>query len=242
MAVSYTAESRSTSAGSHASGQHRQPSSEYLSSLNKKLPEYEYPVPVIVRNTFIDTQVGRPVSLEEFFEERRIRSCPGAAPPEQNAPISDAVFPEYDVPTHAMNTPEPPPLQRAITTGAQAFMARFAEATGFWTTPEYDSSLYNAEAFDATGAQQMPRVLMLSEALPDPGLAQLGSYEMPTVGSAGHQVGNCKPCAFLYTKGCDNGAQCPFCHLCAPDEKRRRQKEKQAAFREMRRQRRQIRL
>merc|ERR1711924_90366 len=47
------------------------------------LPEYEYPVPVIIRNTFLDTRDGRSVSLEEFFEERRIHSCP-VAPPEQD--------------------------------------------------------------------------------------------------------------------------------------------------------------
>jgi len=87
--------------------------------------------------------------------------------------------------------------------------------------------------------QQMPMRLMLSEALPE---AQFGSVDLPTVGSLGHHVGTCKPCAFLHTKGCCNGAQCPFCHLCAPDEKRKRQKQKQAAFRELHRQRRQVRL
>ena len=45
---------------------------------------------------------------------------------------------------------------------------------------------------------------------------------------AGHFNGDCKPCAFLYTRGCENGSHCSFCHLCPPDEKRKRQKEKQA--------------
>jgi len=188
-----------------------------MSSLNSGLPEYEYPVPVVVRNTFIETQVGRPESLDEFFQERRIVSCPGP----QREDFDQDIVP---------SEPQPLALQRAITTGAQAFMTRVATAAGSWMGPE------NA---DINSSQQMPRVLMLSEALPEP---ELGQQEIPTVGSAGHYIGTCKPCAFLYTKGCENGAQCPFCHLCPPDEKRRRQKDKQAAFREVRRQRRQVRL
>jgi len=47
-----------------------------------------------------------------------------------------------------------------------------------------------------------------------------------TLGSVGHETGNCKPCAFVYTKGCQSGAQCAFCHLCPPGEKDRRKKVK----------------
>lgn len=43
-----------------------------------------------------------------------------------------------------------------------------------------------------------------------------------SVGSAGHEQGLCKPCAFFHTKGCSNGAACTHCHLCLPGEKRRR--------------------
>merc|ERR1719409_750865 len=112
-------------------------------------------------------------------------------------------------------------------------MNKFAEATGFWTVREHEL----AEAYHMS--QQMPQVLMLSEALAAP---SLGSPQFPTVGSVGHFNNTCKPCAFFHTKGCGNGVECPFCHLCPADEKRRRQKEKQAAFREMRRQRRQVRV
>jgi len=37
-------------------------------------------------------------------------------------------------------------------------------------------------------------------------------------------MGGCKPCAFAHTKGCENGVNCKFCHLCAPGEKKRRQR------------------
>jgi len=54
---------------------------------------------------------------------------------------------------------------------------------------------------------------------------------VPTVGSAGHQFRLCKPCAFVNTKGCKDGASCKFCHLCGPGEKKRRKKEKSAFWR-----------
>jgi len=60
---------------------------------------------------------------------------------------------------------------------------------------------------------------------PPPGPA-LGSAELPSIGSATHSKGSCRPCAFLHTKGCENGLACTFCHLCEPGERKRRQKEK----------------
>merc|ERR1719330_38502 len=51
-------------------------------------------------------------------------------------------------------------------------------------------------------------------------------------GSALHDIGKCKPCAFLHRPiGCANGALCVFCHLCAPGEKKRRQRSKLEAVR-----------
>jgi hypothetical protein len=48
----------------------------------------------------------------------------------------------------------------------------------------------------------------------------------PSVGSAGHYSGQCKPCVHFHKKGCRNGTQCPFCHLCDADEVKRRQSRK----------------
>lgn len=59
-----------------------------------------------------------------------------------------------------------------------------------------------------------------------------GSDELPSLGSAGHALGECKPCAFLHTKGCSSGAMCKFCHLCDTGEKKRRQKERNHTFRQ----------
>jgi hypothetical protein len=52
------------------------------------------------------------------------------------------------------------------------------------------------------------------------GEPEIGSPEMPTIGSIGHARASCKPCAFVYTKGCVSGARCRFCHLCGPDARK----------------------
>ena len=62
------------------------------------------------------------------------------------------------------------------------------------------------------------------------------SGDLPSLGSASHGTGLCKPCAFHHTKGCQCGVNCTFCHLCLPGEKKRRQKEKQAVARAARHQ------
>jgi len=62
--------------------------------------------------------------------------------------------------------------------------------------------------------------------------------DIPNKGSEEHYVGNCKPCAFINTKGCENGTECEFCHICEPGEKKKRKKEKlqaRSAFRQLRR-------
>jgi hypothetical protein len=50
--------------------------------------------------------------------------------------------------------------------------------------------------------------------------------DFPSEGSAAHRFGMCKPCAFFHTRGCSNGRDCVFCHLCDEKEMTRRKKEK----------------
>lgn len=48
-----------------------------------------------------------------------------------------------------------------------------------------------------------------------------------SVGSAHHELGKCKPCAFIHRPvGCTDGVACTFCHRCEPGERKRRQKQK----------------
>jgi len=70
--------------------------------------------------------------------------------------------------------------------------------------------------------------LDLDKALPE---ENQGSPECPSIGSAGHHLGICKPCDFMYRTDCRAGFSCQFCHLCPPGETRRRKKQKQAARR-----------
>lgn len=55
--------------------------------------------------------------------------------------------------------------------------------------------------------------------------------EVPNVGSGQHHLGMCKPCAFVNLKGCRDGTECQFCHLCQCGEKKRRKKERASMMR-----------
>jgi len=68
---------------------------------------------------------------------------------------------------------------------------------------------------------------------PPPAGPALGTAELPSVGSGAHASGCCKPCAFLHSKGCENGLACKFCHLCGPDVRKRRRQEKHHERREL---------
>jgi len=55
--------------------------------------------------------------------------------------------------------------------------------------------------------------------------------EFPSLGSSCHHLGTCKPCGFFHRAGCAKGAECQYCHLCGPDEKKKRQREKREMLR-----------
>jgi hypothetical protein len=56
------------------------------------------------------------------------------------------------------------------------------------------------------------------------GAVEAGVSGLPSMGSAGHHMGLCKPCDFLHrsSEGCKAGQSCKFCHLCGADEMKRR--------------------
>jgi hypothetical protein len=62
-------------------------------------------------------------------------------------------------------------------------------------------------------------------------------HGLPSVGSAGHHLGLCKPCDFLHrsSDGCTAGESCRFCHICGPDENKRRKAEKKRVLQNERR-------
>jgi len=197
-----------------------------------------------VRNTFIDTPLDRMHSIDGYLQERRVQSCPVENPPTLDEEEPDAV------PSAAHQ------LRRSLTTSAAAMATVASETaamvTGWWqSSTGSEDAAYLEETFEVVQSPQAPAhpssiaaappVLLLSqmiEAPPSMDLSQipLGSPDMPTMGSAGHWIGDCKPCAFYHKRGCTNGVECNFCHLCDSSEKKRRQKEKVQQLKEMRRQ------
>ncbi|CAE7226560.1 unnamed protein product [Symbiodinium natans] len=92
----------------------------------------------------------------------------------------------------------------------------------------YDAShgpfSHGREELTELGARGLPAHL------PSGGNPMHSSTGLPSIGSASHYTGECRPCAFLHAKGCVNGTSCSFCHLCDKGEKKRRQKAKKAMF------------
>lgn len=183
------------------------------------LPEIEYPPPFVLRNTLLGTTNPEHIASEAIFmTECQAKSRPAIAmglPPGLSG-VSHGDFGSFtsewsqDADTaaftpHPVLAYEPPPQPPAA--------------------PYVVPPRRVAPAMDAP---MCPPQLGMSEVLPDP---MLGTFDMPTVGSAWHRLGTCKPCAFLHTKGCGNGVECEFCHLCAPGEKKRRKKARQAVAR-----------
>jgi len=75
-------------------------------------------------------------------------------------------------------------------------------------------------------------VIRLAETLPPP---ELGSPLAPSMGSLLHHKGECRPCTFFHTRGCQNMENCEFCHLCGPGEKKKRLRAEKSAKKELQR-------
>jgi hypothetical protein len=67
--------------------------------------------------------------------------------------------------------------------------------------------------------------------------------ELPTqadlnasTGSTYHGTGQCRPCVFFHKVGCRHGVICPFCHLCKPEERKKRRWQKLHEQQRLRRQ------
>merc|ERR1719333_1860193 len=58
---------------------------------------------------------------------------------------------------------------------------------------------------------------MQTQVIPPPPLqeavvgADLECLDLPSLGSADHVLGTCRPCAFYHSKGCSNGERCIYC-------------------------------
>lgn len=76
----------------------------------------------------------------------------------------------------------------------------------------------------------MPSMSPMSPSLYSMLMPPVGS--LPSMGSAVHGSGKCKPCAWFWKqRGCLNGQECGHCHICPDGEIKSRRLEKVAAMR-----------
>jgi hypothetical protein len=185
------------------------------------------------KNTFVHFPVQH-ISLDTS-EERRTKSCPSSgvemADGHRQLSEENSTLQNVDVPVLAEATPMGFAsfvdfrMGDDVTTGLQPDLYFPGAAM------PVDEQFMQMMWVGVETTQTSRPVLSLAEALPE---AELGSPEMPSVGSAGHWTGTCKPCAFM-ARGCTSGVNCPFCHLCDVNEKKRRRKDKISFMRELRR-------
>lgn len=183
--------------------------------------EPEEPSQYVVRNTFIDTPLQRSPSFERFFGERKIHSSPPsvmmdlnrsenpfliATPTGSSVGGSDVLGQLFDD-SVVRRLAHKDPL-------GQDDLGDATTASGSANVPAQLSSASGSASFpDASRAEHPGEDLVV------------GSADCPSLGSALHRFGACKPCAFVSHGVCRNDVNCEFCHLCEPGEKKRRRKE-----------------
>mmetsp|Transcript_47023 Transcript_47023/g.131027 ORF Transcript_47023/g.131027 Transcript_47023/m.131027 type:complete len:374 (-) Transcript_47023:238-1359(-) len=184
--------------------------------------------------------ISRPPGLDAGFHEENERtlpvSSPSSLPPglENLLAFMDEGEPSLPSPSPTPSSSEPSPMR--VTTAPLVPFAGQGAMLGFVPPPPAEQApalipvspppAEEAPVFMPAALPPPPAdpasdmcVLSLDKMLMDPAPASVG---FPSVGSAGHQFGYCKPCAFVHTRGCSNGTNCSFCHLCPPDERKRR--------------------
>merc|ERR1712048_76565 len=180
----------------------------------------------VIRNTFIDTVVQRPLSLEGFFQPREIHSCPASRPTSMDdmdlPPVLKELLEAIDEDSPSLGT-KVDERQQAPFTHDSPLSCGLPPPPMSWA-PALTQSAVPPPPPPAFSPGRPILQLSLSQMLSE--VDTIETSFLPSEGSAYHHTGGCKPCAFFHTKGCDNGAACSFCHLCGPDEKRRRNVEK----------------
>jgi len=164
-------------------------------------------------------QYGMPSLHMVNNQEMLSQSLPGPVPAPGQVPIPACPAPLYSAPSQVLPEPPRPPPR---------------SPSSLKTLEESNRVLQLSVALDKNNSamlQMQPSLLGQDEEqklwLQTPGFVQQGHPEpLASVGSREHDLGTCKPCAFLHTKGCENGESCSFCHLCEPGEKKRRRKDK----------------
>lgn len=181
--------------------------------------------PITVKNTFVEMNTPRPPAWDGCFEDREVQSAPGSVlvlPPTECDVTSpwveeDQLYSDGEEGDSEDDGKTICQLDRSFAAHDQ-MPSPFVQPLFFQTAPVL-IPMHGAPV----SRRPVGVTLRLAEAL-EP---VLGSAALPTVGSAGHRFRKCKPCAFAWKEsGCQSGANCKFCHLCDPAEKKRRRKAK----------------
>lgn len=172
---------------------------------------------LIVRNTFIETVEGS----EEGPARRRSRSCP-------HSPVCvDSAYSTVSGAAERLLADIP----KLRSTPDFQIPATPEDNTPFLSEAEHDEVptltlplMVGSACLGEACIDPLARAASREAAKPPPTAEQLCPPGMPSIGSVHHALGNCKPCAFVHTKGCSSGKACQFCHLCAYGCAKRRKK------------------
>lgn len=205
-------------------------------------------VGIRIKNTFVEKVPQLSPSLNAFYTERMVRSSPASPTRCLSGDLPACADEQQASSPYSIQTPTTEGLSQLLQAGSTC--SQDSDEQPCWSTRSIGSrtpdSMDLQPAVSAWPAASSPVLcpLILGSVpwctwsqqagfvngvllpLPTPPGPVLGTAELPSVGSAGHDGRSCKPCAFVGTKGCDSGASCPFCHLCEPGEGKRRRREK----------------
>lgn len=210
-----------------------------------KSPSHRLPPPPAAQPPVLDAELPPPPPVQPPALDAALLKTAALPPPVQAPPWhSPPLFPPHMAPfgfypqVQAPRMPflPPPPLQPPVL-DAEAAAARILPPPPTMSAPPPLSTNFSGhllppptEAPILAEELEAPLIPPPPEQLPvlniEPEVSALAS-----VGSAQHATGDCKPCAFIYAKGCSNGKKCAYCHLCEPGEKKRRVKEKREQLR-----------
>jgi len=183
----------------------------------------------------------RPYTYQQLFELPL--ACPNLTVPSQAIGLPDFQYGGADVASYVMAPAIQPPLPEGHHATRPVLSLVNALESAFVPTQRIGASVEPESLIPMLGdleghrpvVGQMPGAIAGDLALnlcapshpPPPPLGPaLGTAELPSMGSRDHAAGCCRPCAFFHTKGCETGLACKFCHLCGPDERKRRRQEK----------------
>lgn len=182
--------------------------------------------PVLSHHVLSDAQAP-PASTPSFLPER---------PPPMSLVPPEIYSPALELPAHIHASmraagmpgcfPPPPAPTQTFPPAPTCFQPASAQAAGSMLAAQTVMMMPSGPPAPAVLPPRVPAppCLSLAAQLQDP-QPDIRSAQCPSAGSVEHFRGRCKPCAFFRARGCENGKDCKFCHLCPAGEKKRRQRD-----------------